>query len=85
MPFSSVERSHLLSVKGVGPKVIDRLEQLGFSTLKNLAEADAREITQAVSQDLGSTCWKNSPLAPAAITNAIEMARRHTAQAADSA
>lgn len=35
--FSAQERSLLLGVKGVGPTVIGRLEQLGYHTLSELA------------------------------------------------
>ena len=44
VPFSAAEKSALLRVKGVGPKVIERLEQMGFSTLQQLADADSRDI-----------------------------------------
>jgi predicted flap endonuclease-1-like 5' DNA nuclease len=42
--FSEVEKSTLLRVKGVGPKVIERLEPKGFSTLQQLAVAYSRDI-----------------------------------------
>ena len=44
MPFSESETAILLSVKGVGPKVIERLEQMGFLTLSQLANADISNI-----------------------------------------
>jgi predicted flap endonuclease-1-like 5' DNA nuclease len=44
VPFSAVEKNALLCVKGVGPKVVERLEQMGFSSLQQLADADARDI-----------------------------------------
>ncbi|MDR2875989.1 MAG: hypothetical protein LBV44_08705 [Methylobacillus sp.] len=76
MPFSASEREILLAVKGVGATVIARLEQLGFSSLKQLAAADANAITQGAAALTGSTCWKNSPQARAAIQAAIAAARR---------
>jgi predicted RecB family nuclease len=78
MPFSAHEKKTLLAVKGVGPTVITRLEQLGFSTLEQLARADAREIVQGAASLVGSTCWKNSPQARAAIESAIEAASNTT-------
>ena len=74
MPFPAEEKKKLLAVKGIGPTVITRLEQLGFNNLEQLARADAREIVQGAASLLGSTCWKNSPQAQAAIEAAIEAA-----------
>lgn len=74
MSFSSEERARLLSVKGVGPKVVERLEQVGIHDLATLARRDAAEICSAVSAGIGSSCWKNSPQARNAIQAAILMA-----------
>ncbi|MFM5115846.1 helix-hairpin-helix domain-containing protein [Aeromonas hydrophila] len=74
--FSGEERALLLGVKGVGPTVIGRLEQLGYHNLVQLAEADTGHIVQLVASMLGSTCWQNSPQARAAIDGAIALARR---------
>ncbi|MEZ6926889.1 MULTISPECIES: helix-hairpin-helix domain-containing protein [unclassified Aeromonas] len=73
--FSGKERALLLGVKGVGPTVIGRLEQLGYYNLVQLAEADTGHIVQLVASMLGSTCWQNSPQARAAIDGAIALAR----------
>jgi predicted RecB family nuclease len=75
MPFTPADQTLLLTAKGVGPKVILRLEQMGFTSLAQLAEADAREITHWISAELGATCWKNSPIALAAIKAAIHVAQ----------
>ena len=75
MPFSVLERELLLKVKGVGPKVIERLEQLGVSSLDRLAHQDAGAICAAASVLVGSTCWKNSPQARGAIERAITAAQ----------
>lgn len=76
MPFPDEQRQALLALKGVGPTVIQRLEQLGFDSLQQLAEADARDIVEQAAALLGSSCWKNSPQARAAIEAAVELARR---------
>ncbi|WP_270831319.1 helix-hairpin-helix domain-containing protein [Aeromonas sp. QDB03] len=73
--FSGEERGLLLGVKGVGPTVIGRLEQLGYHNLAQLAAADTGHIVQLVASMLGSTCWLNSPQARAAIDGAIALAR----------
>ncbi|MDR2837590.1 MAG: hypothetical protein LBV49_03335 [Azonexus sp.] len=75
MPFASDDKKALLSVKGVGPTVIARLEQMGFTTLAQLSRADAQEIVASAAALTGSTCWKNSPQARAAIEAAIALAQ----------
>jgi hypothetical protein len=40
VPFSESDRQLLLAAKGVGPTVIRRLEQLGYSNLADLARGD---------------------------------------------
>ena len=77
--FSARERSPQLGVKGVGPTVIERLEQLGYHTLSELAEAETGHIVRLVASMLGSTCWQNSPQARGAIDGAIALARSHMA------
>jgi hypothetical protein len=78
MPFSAEERKALLGVKGVGATVVARLEQMGFESLAHLSKADALEIVSNASAIVGSTCWKNSPQARAAIQGAIALAKsRH--------
>ncbi|MGY3916590.1 Pathogenicity locus [Aeromonas australiensis] len=82
--FVPTERAMLLAVKGVGPTVIGRLEQLGYHTLPGLAEADTSHIVQLVASMLGSTCWQNSPQARSAIDGALALARAHLAADATS-
>ena len=74
MHFSPNERQALLAIKGVGPKVIERLEQMGLCTLSQLADADAADILAQGARLAGSSCWKNSPQARAAIQAAISAA-----------
>ena len=81
MPFSAEDRALLLSVRGVGPTVIARLEQIGIEDLPALAGQDAGAVCIAASAVVGSTCWRNSPQARGAIAAAIETARAHTADA----
>jgi predicted flap endonuclease-1-like 5' DNA nuclease len=75
--FSDADRAVLLAVKGVGPTVVARLEQLGFESLQQLADAEPADIVAQASAMLGSTCWRNSPQARAAITGAIDAAKQH--------
>ena len=62
-------------VKGVGSTVVARLEQLGITSLAQLAAADALHIVTQAAALVGSSCWKNSPQARAAIQAAIAMAK----------
>ncbi|MDN7143085.1 helix-hairpin-helix domain-containing protein [Pseudomonas sp. JQ170] len=75
MPFPPNERTALLALKGVGPTVITRLEQMGIETLAELSKSNVGDILAQASAAVGSTCWKNSPQARAAITAAVELAR----------
>ncbi|AIC22346.1 MULTISPECIES: hypothetical protein [Pseudomonas] len=75
MPFPLEERQALLKVKGVGETVVARLEQLGIDSLAQLARADALDIVTQASALVGSSCWKNSPQARAAIQAAIALAK----------
>lgn len=63
MGFSESDKQCLLAVQGVGPAVISRLEQMGFSTLIQLSNASYEEILISGAALTGSSCWKNSPQA----------------------
>ncbi|HBN54086.1 MAG TPA: Pathogenicity locus [Stenotrophomonas sp.] len=78
--FNDNERAVLLAVKGVGATVVARLEQLGFASLAQLADAEAADIVSQASAMLGSSCWRNSPQARAAIEGAIDAARASLAR-----
>jgi predicted flap endonuclease-1-like 5' DNA nuclease len=75
MPFPLEERQALLKIKGVGETVVARLEQLGIDSLARLAQANALDIVTRASALVGSSCWKNSPQARAAIQAAIALAK----------
>lgn len=76
MPFPPKERAALLELKGVGPTVITRFEQMGIDSLALLSESDVTDILARASAASGSTCWKNSPQARAAVTVAVDLAKR---------
>ena len=75
MAFSKEEKEELLKVKFVGETVIKRFEQIGIDSLEKLSNSSVEEITDIVSDILESSCWKNSPQAKKAVSNAIEFAR----------
>ncbi|MED5611558.1 MULTISPECIES: helix-hairpin-helix domain-containing protein [Pseudomonas] len=74
MPFEERERAALLALKGVGPTVLQRLEQMGLDSFGKLRESDAQSILGAGAALTGSSCWKNSPQARAAIAAVLQRA-----------
>ena len=81
MTFSKEEKEELLKVKFVGETVIKRFEQIGIDSLEKLSLSSVEEITDIVSDILGSSCWKNSPQAKKAVFNAIEFAKENNQNA----
>lgn len=79
MPFTEKETQSLLAEKGIGKTVLLRLQQMGLDDTAKLAAAEVDDILQQGAALSGSTCWKNSPQARAAITAAVEWAKRQTA------
>jgi predicted RecB family nuclease len=75
-PFTSDQRNVLLSVKGIGPTVVQRLEEMGFSSLEELAKAQMEDVVAHGAAMFGSSCRKNSPQSRAAIDGAIRAARQ---------
>lgn len=75
MPFSKEEKEALLALKGVGPTVIKRFEEIGIHSFQELKQYNAENIAEMVASMLNTTCWKNSPQALSAITAAINLAR----------
>ena len=75
MAFSHDEKQALLAVKGVGPTVIKRFEDVGIDSFEQLARYEATTIAERVASMLRTTCWKNSPQALSAVEAAIQCAR----------
>jgi hypothetical protein len=75
MGFNESEYKALLSVKGVGPTVIKRLEEMGISSFQQLSVSNTHDIVTYTAKMLGASCWKNSPQAKTAIDNAIAWAK----------
>ena len=74
MGFSNQEKEALLTVKGVGPTVIKRFEEIGIDSFEELKKYRSDEIAEMVASMLRTKCWKNSQQAKAAIQAAIEKA-----------
>jgi predicted flap endonuclease-1-like 5' DNA nuclease len=75
MGFSKTEKEALLALKGVGPTVVKRLEEIGINSFSELKQLSVEEITKMVASMLHTTCWKNSPQAKSAIAAAIDLAK----------
>lgn len=78
MAFIEQEKQMLLAVKGVGPTVVKRFEEIGIHSLAELSQYSADTIAEMVAGMLHSSCWKNSPQAKQAITSAIQCAKDNT-------
>lgn len=76
MGFSKEEKEALLAIKGVGPTVVKRFEEVGICSFQDLKSYHADDIAEMVASMLNTTCWKNSPQAKRAINSAIERAKR---------
>jgi nucleotidyltransferase/DNA polymerase involved in DNA repair len=76
MPFNPMETAALLELKGVGPTVLKRLDEIGFSSLAQLQGQNPLALTKQISDMMGSTCWHNSPQARSAIAAIIDRANR---------
>ena len=75
MPFTAKQTASLLAQKGIGNTVLQRLEQMGLNDVAALAAADGDDMLQQGAALSGSTCWKNSPQARAAMTAAVAWAQ----------
>ena len=75
MGFSANEKDKMVALKGVGATVVSRLEQIGFSSLAQLAEQDPALLTRQIADMMGASCWHNSPQARSAIQAIIDLAR----------
>ncbi|MBD3896901.1 helix-hairpin-helix domain-containing protein [Halomonas sp. ML-15] len=76
MAFSEPERSALLEIKGVGPTVLKRFEEIGIDSFSKLSDHNAKDIAEMVASMLRTTCWKNSPQALSAVEAAISRAKQ---------
>lgn len=80
MAFDDDERAALLALKGVGPTVVRRLEDMGHDSFDALRSIHADDILDAGAAITGSTCWRNSPQARAAIDAVLERVCREASE-----
>jgi predicted flap endonuclease-1-like 5' DNA nuclease len=77
--FSDDDRQALLALKGVGPTVLLRFEEIGISSFSDLAGRSPEDICDAVAATLGASCWKNSPASKRAVAAAVTLAKESIA------
>ncbi|GAB2661611.1 helix-hairpin-helix domain-containing protein [Prescottella soli] len=82
MAFDDDERAALLALKGVGPTVVRRLEDMGHDSFDALRSVRAEDILDAGASMTGSTCWRNSPQARAAVAAVLERAQQDRPESA---
>ncbi len=71
MPFTAEERKELTAIKGIGNTFVTRLEQMGLSSIEQLANTSWEFIVEQGAEITGSSCYKNSPQARKAAEEAI--------------
>lgn len=76
MPFSPSEQQSLLAQKGIGATILTRLQQMGLDDVAKLAAADVDDMLAQGASLSGSTCWRNSPQARAAMQTAVAWAQQ---------
>ena len=76
MPFTDEEAQSLLAVKGIGKTILQRVQQRGLDDVATLAAADLDDVLEQGAKLTGSTCWKNSPQARAAMQAAVAWAQQ---------
>ena len=76
MPLNAEEQQSLLAQKGIGVTVLTRLQQMGLDDVAKLAAADVDNMLQQGAALSGSTCWRNSPQARAAMQTAVTWAQQ---------
>ena len=77
--FAQHERKLLLAQTGLGPKVLERLEAVGFRSLAQLRAAGADQVVQQVCEAGGGVGWANRRQALARALRAAAQEPQHGA------
>jgi predicted flap endonuclease-1-like 5' DNA nuclease len=80
MGFSERERKKMLCLVGVGPMVVTRLEEIGVSSLSQLAKQDPNSIARIFTQKMGLAGWHRTPNARRSMQTLVEFARAEVSQ-----
>ena len=76
MPLNAEQQQSLLAQRGIGATELTRLQQMGLDDIAKLAAADVDDMLQQGAALSGSTCWRNSPQARAAMQAAVTWAQQ---------
>ena len=57
--FAAPDRHVLLTTRGIGPVVVERLEQAGFRSLQQLRDAGPEAVVAEMCAWQGSAAWGN--------------------------
>lgn len=80
MGFPERDRKRMLNLVGVGPMMVTRLEELGFTSLTQLAKQDPNSIGHIFTQKMGLAGWHRTPRARRTVQTLIEFARAEVLQ-----
>lgn len=57
--FDQEERRFLVSIPGIGPGVVDRLESVGLASLDALRQAGVDQAVKTICMQQGTDAWRN--------------------------
>jgi len=57
--FSQDERRFLLTWPGIGPRVVERLEESGYASLSAIRACGVGSAVEDVAQRVGNRAWRN--------------------------
>jgi len=59
MKFNADDRRRLLLTAGVGPRVLDRMEEVGVASIADLRRAGVANVVELVCRRIGTSAWAN--------------------------
>jgi predicted RecB family nuclease len=59
MKFNDQDRRRLLLTAGVGPRVLDRMEEIGVTSIDDLRRQGVANVVERVCRRMGTSAWAN--------------------------
>lgn len=59
MRFNDDDRRRLLLTAGVGPRVLDRMEEVGVASIDDLRHRGVANVVELVCRRIGTSAWAN--------------------------
>ena len=59
MKFNERDRRQLLLTAGVGPRVLDRMEEIGIASIDDLRRQGVAQVVDQVCRRIGTSAWAN--------------------------